>query len=110
MALNFIENGDSLDVVLGATAASGSVVVLGDLVGVYKSGGVSGDNVAVAFNGVYALPKATSGGSGIAVGTKVYWDPTPSQITATAGSLKVAGYVWKTAADADTTIAVRLLG
>lgn len=110
MALNFIEKGDSLDIVLGASAPSGGVVVLGDLVGVYSSGGVAGNNVSVQFTGVYALPKATIGGSGIAVGTKVYWDTVGLVITSTAGALKIAGYVWATAADADATVAVRLLG
>lgn len=113
MALNFIEKGDSLDIVLGAIAASGAVVVLGDLVGVYKAGGASGDNVAVAYTGVYAVAKGTAASSGKAVGTKVYWDPaagTSGQTTVTAGSLKVMGYVWKTSLDADVTEWVRLLG
>ena len=110
MARNKVSNGESLDLVLAAAKAPGSVALIGELVGVYEAGGAIGDNVAVQFCGVWALPKATGAGAGIAQGTKVYYDPGTDKITATAGVLKVAGYVWKTATDADVTVDVRLLG
>jgi predicted RecA/RadA family phage recombinase len=110
MALNKVEKGDSLDTVLTAITASGAVVELGDFVGVALAGGQIGDNVAVAYVGVFDLPKATTVGSGIAQGTKVYWDSVNHVITATAGALKVAGIVWYAALDADTTVSVRLQG
>lgn len=108
--VNLIQDGHSIDVVLAAIAAPGDVVQVGDLVGVAVTSGIIGDTINVKYTGVYALPKATTGGSGIAQGTLVYWDNSAKLITATAGSLKVAGKVWKTALDADATIAVRLLG
>lgn len=107
---NLIQDGRSIDVTLAAIAAPGDVVLVGDVVGVATSGGIIGDKVNVQFVGVYALPKAITVASGIAQGTKVYWDNAAKQITATAGALKFAGYVWAVAADADTTVAVRLLG
>lgn len=110
MALNFIEAGDSLDTILTADTDSGAVVELHDFVGVALAGGKDGDNIAVAAKGVFALPKVTTNGSGIAQGTKVYWDSVNSVITATAGALKVAGTAWETAADSDATVKVRLLG
>lgn len=110
MALNKIQDGRSLDTVLAADTASGAVVELADLVGVAQAGGKAGDLVSIAFVGVHALPKATGVGSGISQGTKVYWDTVAGKITATAGALKVAGYVWETALDADALVHVRLLG
>jgi predicted RecA/RadA family phage recombinase len=108
--VNLIQDGRSIDVVFAAITAPGDVVQVGDLVGVAVSGGPAGVSGTVEYTGVYALPKATTVGSGIAQGTLVYWDSVAKQITATAGALKVAGKVWKTAVDADTTVAVRLLG
>ena len=108
--VNKIQDGRVIDVAFAALTLPGQVVLVGDVVGIAVSGGPTGTIGAVAFDGVYALPKATIGGSGIAQGTKVYWDNAAGKITATAGSLKVAGYVWATAQDADATVAVRLLG
>lgn len=108
--VNLIQDGRVIDVVFGTLTAPGDVVEVVDVVGVAISGGASGATGAVAFTGVYSLPKATGAGTGSAQGTKVYYDPAVSQITHTAGSLKVAGYVWAASLDADLTVAVRLLG
>lgn len=110
MAKNFIEKGDSFDVILSAVQAPGSVGVFGDLVGVYETGGVIGDNVAVQLTGVWQLPKLTTTGQGAVAGTKVYWDPTAGSVTITAGSLKKIGNLHAATLDADTVCNVRLLG
>jgi len=108
--VNKIQDGKVIDVTFAVITAPGDVVLVGDLVGVAVSGGPVGFTGAVEYTGVYALPKAAGASTGIAQGTLVYWDSTAHQITATAGSLKAAGKVWKIAADSDATVQVRLLG
>ncbi len=58
--------------------------------------------------GVYDMPKASGAGTAIVAGAKVYWDETNKQATATADTNKYMGKTVKAAADADTTVRVRL--
>lgn len=110
MATNRIENGASLDVTLAADTAPGSVVVIGaDLAGVAEAGGEDGQLASVTFHGVYALPKASGGGTGLAQGIKAYYDKTTGKVVGAASATTVGlGHVFRVAKDADDTVEVRL--
>ena len=104
----FVGEGGAIDYTPGSAVAAGDVVVQGDLVGVAKVPIAANALGALAVVGVFDVPKATGGGSAIAVGTTVYWDTVNKVATATAGALKVMGKTVKAAADADATVRVRL--
>ena len=69
--------GSVIDVTLSGTVSAGDVVVLGSIVGVYLSDGVSGDVVAVQIDGVFNLPKVDA--AVIAQGEEVTWDASASE-------------------------------
>ncbi len=98
----------AIDYTPAADVAAGDVVVQGDLVGVAKLDIAANTLGALAVDGVFDVPKASGGGTAIAAGAKVYWDATNKQATATADANKYMGKTVKAAADADTTVRVRL--
>jgi predicted RecA/RadA family phage recombinase len=104
----FAHDGDSIDYTPTSDVAAGDVVVQGDMVGVARTPIVANAPGSLAVAGVFDFPKATTTGSAIAAGTKAYWDAAASVATATAGSNKLLGKTVKAAADADTTVRVRL--
>lgn len=108
MAQNYIESGEVLDytVPTGATVASGVPVVVGDLIGVALGSGTEGQVVAVKFDGVFELEKATGA---MAQGAKLYWDNTAKKVTTTATSNTLIGYAWKAEVSGATTVRVRLV-
>jgi len=63
---------------------------------------------ALAVEGIFIFPKTAGSSTAIAAGTKVYWDTINEVITATADSLKCAGYATEDASDDDTTVKVKL--
>ncbi len=105
----FVHEGCSIDYTPNADVAVGDVIVQSDLVGVAKQAIAANKLGALTVEGVFDFAKATGGGSGIAVGTTVYWDDTNNVATATATSNKLLGKVVKATADADTTVRVRLM-
>jgi predicted RecA/RadA family phage recombinase len=104
----FVHDGDAIDYTPSSAVAVGQVVVQGDLIGIARSAIAANALGSLAVKGVFDVPKATGAGSGIAVGTTVYWDATNSVATATAGSNKVLGKTVLAAADGDATVRVRL--
>ena len=109
MALTvFVSVGSAVDYTPSADVAAGDVVVQVDLVGVARAPIPANTLGSLVIAGVFDFPKATGAGSGIAVGTKVYWDATNKQATATASTNKYLGKTTKTAADGDATVRVRL--
>ena len=106
----FVQEGDAVDYTPGADVAAGDVVVQGDLVGVAPRPIPANTAGGLAVEGVFDFPKATAGGSGITAGTVVYWDATNKVATATSTGNKQLGRTVLAAADADTTVRVRLDG
>lgn len=84
---------------------AGTPVTIGAMVAVPSISGVAGDVIACNLTGVYELPKVAGE---ITQGTKVYWNHTLGKITTTPTGFNFAGFVWATAANADTTILVKL--
>ena len=106
----YVRDGETIDYTPGAAVAAGDVVVQGDLIGVAKTPIAANALGSLAVFGVFDFPKATTGGSGLAAGTTVYWDATNKVATATSIGNTQLGKVIKAAADADTTAHVRLDG
>jgi predicted RecA/RadA family phage recombinase len=104
----YFQEGDSIDYTPGADVAAGDVVVQGDLVGVAVRPIAANTLGALAVTGVFDFAKATGGGSAIAMGAIVYWDDAANQANTTSAGNKLLGKVVRAAADADTTVRVRL--
>jgi predicted RecA/RadA family phage recombinase len=109
MGATFVQDDEMFDYTPTADVAAGAVVVLGDLVGVALRPIAANTLGSLAVEGIFDVPKATTGGSAITAGTKVYWDATNKIATATAGALKLLGKTTRDAADADATVRVRLM-
>ena len=106
----FIHNGSAIDYTPGSAVAAGAVVVQGELVGVAKLPIAANVPGALAVTGVFDVPKATGGGSAIAVGSEVYWDAA-EQVAKTddeSGANKKLGKTVAVAGDDDATVRVRL--
>lgn len=113
MAQNHIACGDILPYVAGATITSGQPVLAGDLLGVALAGGVSGDTISLAVEGVFSIAKRTHATTAaMAQGSKVYWDAANSRLdnTDNTGANKHVGWAYETAASTAATVNVRLLG
>jgi predicted RecA/RadA family phage recombinase len=105
----FVSEGRAVDYTPTADVAAGDVVVQGDLVGVARAPIAANVPGALVIAGLFDFAKATGAGSGIAVGTKVYWDSTNKVATATVGTNKYLGKTARVAADGDATVRVRLI-
>jgi predicted RecA/RadA family phage recombinase len=105
----FVSEGRAVDYTPAADVAAGDVVVQTDLVGVARTPIAANTLGSLAVVGIFDFPKATGAGSGIAAGTKVYWDSATKLATATVGTNKYLGKTSKAAADGDATVRVRLV-
>jgi predicted RecA/RadA family phage recombinase len=110
----YVQDGAQVDYTPAADTPAGTVVAQANLVGVTKKPIKAGQLGALAVEGVFAFPKSTAAGSGIAVGATVNWDPVNCVATAAASggappaTYTMIGKVVATAADAATTVLVRL--
>jgi predicted RecA/RadA family phage recombinase len=104
----FVSEGNTIDYTPTSNVAAGDVVVQGELVGIAKTPIAANTPGSLTVKGVFDLPKATGAGSAIAVGIQAYWDTTNKVVTATATGNKFLGKTVRAAADADTTVRVRL--
>jgi predicted RecA/RadA family phage recombinase len=111
----FVGEGKAIDYTPSAAVAAGDVVVEGDLIGVARTPIAAGAPGSLAVEGVFDFPKTTGAGSGIAIGTKVYWDAADKVATASTnnGATPPVPYAFlgktvKAAADGDATVRVRL--
>lgn len=102
MATNHVAGSiDSVDHVAASDITSGDVVEMSNVTGVALGTVPTGDAVAVAVTGTFALPK---GAITLAQGATVDWDG--SEVIATLGS-KI-GYARSAAASGDATVDVTL--
>lgn len=106
----FVQEGKSIDYTPSADVSAGDIVVQGDLLGVAQIDIAANQLGAVAVEGVFDIDKATGVGTGIAVGTKVYWDVADQQAKADdeSGANKYLGKTIVAAGDDDTKVRVRL--
>ena len=106
----FVQEGNAVDYTPGSDVAAGAVVVQGDLVGVARTPIAANTPGSLAVTGVFDFPKASGTGSAIAVGANVYWDVADEEAKTDdeTGANKLLGKTVQAAADADTTVRVRL--
>jgi predicted RecA/RadA family phage recombinase len=91
-----------------ADVAGGEVVVVGEIVGVAPVAIPAGNFGALALHGVFAMPKATGGGTAIPAGTRVYWDSMNKIVVTGGNDFRQVGYTVAAAADADDQVDVKL--
>ena len=106
----YVRAGASIDHTPGSAVSAGDVVVQGDLVGVAKLG-IEADRIgALAVEGIFDFAKEAGGGVTFTVGQKAYWDDTNNVAVTTdgGGANKYVGKAVKAAADADSTVRLRL--
>ena len=106
----FIQEGDAIDYTPGADVAVGDVVVQSDLVGVAKQAIKANELGALSVAGVFDVAKEGGVAVTFAIGDKVYWDDGNDFAVATdgGGANKLLGKAVAVAADADTSVRVRL--
>ena len=107
MATNFVTHGESIPYTnaTGSNITSGSVVAVGDMIGIALSDILIGSTGTVQLAGVAIVAKTT--GQAWTQGAKLYWDGT-SAFTTTVGSNVWAGWAYAAAASGDTTGQVKL--
>lgn len=108
MTTTYRGRGDVLDYVVASTdITSGTVRLLGNVIGIAQASGVVGETVAMSVSGVHELPAETPAAA-IAQGATVYWDDAAGEITATASGNQLVGYAAAAKALNAATILVRL--
>lgn len=111
MTSKYSQQGKTMNVTLAGTVAVDDVDVIGTgLIGVAITGGVSGDVIAYAIDGVYYLPKVSA--AVIAQGEQVLWDVSAGAVdddaaTPAAGDF-LCGYAFEAAGSGVLTIAVAI--
>lgn len=108
MGATYVQDDDLIDYTPTADVAAGTVVVIGELIGVALRALPANTLGSLSTEGIFDVPKAAGAGTAITAGTKVYWDATNKVATATVGTNKYLGKTTRDAADADTTVRVRL--
>jgi len=107
----YVHKGDDIDYTPGSDVNAGDVVAVGaNLLGIAKLDIKSGTLGSLSLKGVFDMPKTAGTGTAIANGTEVYWDTVNKVVVATdnsGGNLSL-GKTVVAAADADTTVRVRL--
>lgn len=71
---NYVQKGENLDYIPASNVTAGTVVVLGDRIGIVGEDIAAGETGSVIVTGVFELEK--SGSNAIAMGQTVYFDGT----------------------------------
>jgi predicted RecA/RadA family phage recombinase len=108
MGAIYVQDDDTVDYTPVADTAAGAVIVQNDLIGVALRPIPANTLGSLAVEGIFDFPKSTAGGSAIGAGATVYWNAAAQQATTTSAGNKLIGKTTKAAADADTTVRVRL--
>jgi len=106
---NFVQNGEYIDFTAGATITSGQLVQVGSLHGVSVTDVANGAKGTLAMEGVFTLPKLTAAsGDACTAGGPVYFSSGSVSGSDSSGTRKLVGYSLAAAAQAVTTVQVRL--
>ena len=105
---NFVEQGDTVDLVAPYAVNSGAGALVGNLFGVAKATLANGASGAFQIKGVVNIASDT--GTAWNQGDLIYWDNTNKVATKTATSNKLIGACLVAKASAATTGTVRLNG
>jgi predicted RecA/RadA family phage recombinase len=105
MPKTFVGDGSTIDFIAESDVAAGSIVVLGDVVGVAKFAVAAGQLGGLTLRGIFDIVKDPS--TNIAAGTPLYWSTISLHVVKTAASHPLLG---KAVADAPPgTSIVRVL-
>lgn len=106
---NFVQPGHNLTVAAPAGGlTSGDPVQIEALIGVATTDAEAGENVVIATEGVFTLPKTST--DDVAVGAALYFDSGAGEVTTSDGSGSNAfiGYATAAAGNPSSTVPVRL--
>ncbi len=106
MAKKFIQPGEVIDYTAGSALSSGTVVLIGNRVGVLLTDLANGEVGAAQVTGVWEIAKLST--DVVTQGALLYWDAGNSRLTTTASSNKLAGYAWAAASGTDTTVQIKI--
>lgn len=105
---NYVQRGDTLDIIAAADVASGDVVIKGSIIGIANADAAIGDTFALDVVGVFNLPKVAA--LAIAQGDTVYWDSANGLVTKTAGGNTKLGVATEAVPNPSASVSVRLNG
>lgn len=108
MATNYVQPGSILTVAAPAAVSSGELVKVGSIFGVAITDAANGASVAIQTDGVHSLPKAAP--LAISAGDALYWDVADEELNKTAADNWFIGVAAEAAAEAATTVNIRLNG
>jgi predicted RecA/RadA family phage recombinase len=103
---NCIQPSENITLAAPAAVTSGDGVLVGSLFGVAHGNAVSGTDVVLATVGVFELPKVSADDT--ALGTKVYWKASTSDVTTTASGNTLIGQAVSAAGNPSNAVRVRL--
>ena len=102
---NFIQPGDSIDVIAPADVNSGAMVLIGSLLGVASNKVLSGASLSIGVTGVYEVPKLEA--NTWVVGNKVNYNTSTGEFQLATTTLDNAGTVVEAADNSKTVGKVR---
>jgi predicted RecA/RadA family phage recombinase len=106
---NWIQEGETLDYTAPSNVVSGQLVQIGNLHGVVVADIASGAVGAVNLEGVYTFPKLTSASAdACTLGGPVYFSSGSVSGSDSSGTRKLVGHSIEAAAQAVTSVRVRL--
>lgn len=105
---NFVQRGDTLDIIADAPVASGDVVIKGAIVGVSNVDAKAGETFALDVVGVFTLPKVAA--LAIDQGEPVYWDADDGVVTTDDDGTVKLGVATEAVPNPSPSVPVRLNG
>lgn len=101
---NFVQKGDSINIIAVAIIASGAIVEVGAMAGISTGTYAAGETAVINLCGVYVVPKVAGA---VTVGAKLYSNGAGSATT-TVGTNVFLGYAFTAQAAGDATVSVKL--
>lgn len=114
MAGNYVQPGNVLDVTVGATTASGDVVVVGAVLGVALADIANAATGPVQVTGVFTVPKVSA--AVIKMGETLTWDSSAGKFDdnlaspATGDVTGASAFAWEDAGNNVTSLQVKFTG
>ncbi len=104
---NFVQEGDVITVTAPAIVKSGDGLLVQNTFGIVSYDAAQNEEVEIALEGVFTLPKAVVA---ISQGANVYWDDVAKNVTTVALGNTLIGVATTNALDVDPTVNIRLNG
>ena len=107
----FFQEGHYIDYITDVDIVGGTVVVIGDLIGVVDVDVLAGQLASMHVDGVYEVEKTSHASTGIAftMGKPVFWDTTNKvAVAATGAGIVPMGICTQAATKTDNSVFVRL--